>query len=395
MGQARRGRGIRVADVGETIMTVQYDFTSHLTLFCRLLRGQGLLIGSQEIADSVNALTKVEVMDKARVYWALRTVLVSRREEIGVFDQLFDRFWDFETPVRKPSAGPGTGQGWGPKNLRKYPTGFLTPEHDVHSKDTVIQLLRTGASANEVFSEKDLTVLGANELSEFSRIAARMVRALASRPGRRRKSHRRKGAIDLRGALRLSLTTGGDPVRLPRKRRVPRVPRLLVLLDVSGSMDRHTRLLLQLVYAITQHTRHIETFVFSTSVDRVTRQLKAPSFGEALRRVGRIASHWSGGTRIGESLTTLNTEYEALQDRYTTVILLSDGWDTGDPDVLTREIRRMQRRVRRVIWLNPLMGTKDYEPLTRGLQAATPYVDHFVSAISLNSLKRLPQLLRS
>ena len=132
-------------------MTVQYDFTSHLTLFCRLLRGQGLLIGSQEIADSVNALTKVEVMDKARVYWALRTVLVSRREEIGVFDQLFDRFWDFETPVRKPSAGPGTGQGWGPKNLRKYPTGFLTPEHDVHSKDTVIQLLRTGASANEVF----------------------------------------------------------------------------------------------------------------------------------------------------------------------------------------------------------------------------------------------------
>ncbi len=376
-------------------MTVQYDFTSHLTLFCRLLRGQGLLIGSQEIADSVNALTKVEVMDNARVYWALRTVLVSRREEIGVFDQLFDRFWDFETPVRKPSAGPGTGQGWGPKNLRKYPTGFLTPEHDVHSKDTVIQLLRTGASANEVFSEKDLTVLGANELSEFSRIAARMVRALASRPGRRRKSHRRKGAIDLRGALRLSLTTGGDPVRLPRKRRVPRVPRLLVLLDVSGSMDRHTRLLLQLVYAITQHTRHIETFVFSTSVDRVTRQLKAPSFGEALRRVGRIASHWSGGTRIGESLTTLNTEYEALQDRYTTVILLSDGWDTGDPDVLTREIRRMQRRVRRVIWLNPLMGTKDYEPLTRGLQAATPYVDHFVSAISLNSLKRLPQLLRS
>ena len=376
-------------------MTVQYDFTSHLTLFCRLLRGQGLLIGSQEIADSVNALTKVEVMDKARVYWALRTVLVSRREEIGVFDQLFDRFWDFETPVRKPSAGPGTGQGWGPKNLRKYPTGFLTPEHDVHSKDTVIQLLRTGASANEVFSEKDLTVLGANELSEFSRIAARMVRALASRPGRRRKSHRRKGAIDLRGALRLSLTTGGDPVRLPRKRRVPRVPRLLVLLDVSGSMDRHTRLLLHLVYAITQHTRHIETFVFSTSVDRVTRQLKAPSFGEALRRVGRIASHWSGGTRIGESLTTLNTEYEALQDRYTTVILLSDGWDTGDPDVLTREIRRMQRRVRRVIWLNPLMGTKDYEPLTRGLQAATPYVDHFVSAISLNSLKRLPQLLRS
>ena len=376
-------------------MTVQYDFTSHLTLFCRLLRGQGLLIGSQEIADSVNALTKVEVMDKARVYWALRTVLVSRREEIGVFDQLFDRFWDFETPVEKPSAGPGTGQGWGPKNLRKYPTGFLTPEHDVHSKDTVIQLLRTGASANEVFSEKDLTVLGANELSEFSRIAARMVRTLASRPGRRRKSHRRKGAIDLRGALRLSLTTGGDPVRLPRKRRVPRVPRLLVLLDVSGSMDRHTRLLLQLVYAITQHTRHIETFVFSTSVDRVTRQLKAPSFGEALRRVGRIASHWSGGTRIGESLTTLNTEYEALQDRYTTVILLSDGWDTGDPDVLTREIRRMQRRVRRVIWLNPLMGTKDYEPLTRGLQAATPYVDHFVSAISLNSLKRLPQLLRS
>ena len=376
-------------------MQPQYDFISHLTRFCRVLRDHGLLIGPNETADAVRAVSLVDMMDRGRVYWTLRSLMLSRREEIGIFDELFERFWSFEPQPTRPPMTQGMGPAGGMRDLKPRPRSIVLPENDSRSDDTFLQIVRTGASAAEVATERDLTVLQSDELSELSRIAARMVRALASRPGRRRKRHKRKGIPDLRGALRLNLATGGEPIRLPRMRRVPRVPRLMVLLDVSGSMDRHARLLLQLVYAVTQHTKRVETFVFSTSVTRVTRQMKAPSFGEALRRVGAAVDHWSGGTRIGESIARVNADYEGLQDRYTTVFLLSDGWETGEPQQLAREMRRMQRRVRSVVWLNPLLGTQDYEPLARGLQAVMPYVDHFVSAKDISHLKRLPQLLRA
>ena len=375
-------------------MPAGYDFVSHLTRFCRALRGHGMLVGPPDTSDAIRALRVVDVMDYGRVYWVLRSVLVSRHDELSVFDQLFERFWDFEpVPTRRPM--PSTSPFGGMRELRPRPRVALEPEHDAESPDLYIQVARTGASASEVVSHRDLTLLRADELSELSRVAARMVRALASRPGRRRRRHRRKGSPDLRGAYRQSLATGGEPVRIPRLRRVPRVPRLLVLLDVSGSMDRHTQLLLQLVYAVALRTRRVEIFAFSTSVTRVTRQLQAPSFMEALRRVGDAVDHWSGGTRIGECIARINASYDALEDRQTTVLLLSDGWETGEPEGLAREMRRMQRRVRRVVWLNPLLGTPGYEPLSRGLQAVTPYVDHFLSAASVADLRRLPQLLRA
>ena len=374
-------------------MPRQHDFVAHVTGFCRVLRGHGLLVGPRETADAIRALSLVDVMDQSRVYWAIRTVLLSRHEDASIFDELWAKFSDFETPPGRPDVIPGTSQGGGMREFRRNTRSEPLLEHEASSRETLIQTVRTGASATEVISDKDLTVLGSNELSELSRIAASMVRALAARPGRRRRRHNRKGTPDLRGAFRLNLSTGGDLIRLPRLRRVPRIPRLLVLLDVSGSMDRHAKLLLQLVYAVAQHTRRVETFVFSTAVTRVTRELKAQSFDEALQRVGRVVSHWSGGTRIGESLACINAEHEVLEDRYTTVLLLSDGWETGDPEDLARQIRRMRRRVRSVVWLNPLLGTQDYQPLSRGLQAVIPYVDHFVSAMDVHHLRRLPRLL--
>ncbi len=237
-------------------------------------------------------------------------------------------------------------------------------------------------------------MLRGDRLAEVSEIAARLLRSLPSRPGRRLRRHRRKGLPDLRSALRRSLSYGGELVEIPRRRRTPRVPRLLVLLDVSGSMDRSAGLLLQLVYALGQRTGRVETFVFSTSLTRVTRLLRAPSFSEALAGVGGLVSHWSGGTRIGECLGTLNREHAHLLDRSTSVFILSDGWDTGEPEQLSREMAALRRRVHRVIWLNPLLGTPDYAPLTRGLQAAHPYVDTFASALDIEQLRRLPGLLK-
>ena len=371
----------------------EYDLITHVTRFCRVLRDYGLLVGPQEAADAIRAVGAVELMERGRVYWTLRAVLVSRRDELPVFDELFERLWTFEPMPTRPPGRRGDGRP-GPRDLRRRPGASHIYEHDAESDHPLVQILRDGASPRAVASTPDLTGLSADALGDLSRIAARMVRALASRPGRRRRRHPRKGVPDLRGALRLSLTTGGEPVRLPRMRRVPRVPRLLVLVDVSGSMDRHAALLLQLVYAVAQQTRRMETFVFSTSVTRVTRELRLPSFSEARRRIGQAVDHWSGGTRIGESLSRINEMSNGLLDRHTTVLLLSDGWDTGEPQDLAREVRRVRRRARSLVWLNPLLGGVDYEPLTRGLLAAAPHVDHFVPAGTVDALKRLPYLLR-
>ena len=377
-------------------MSPDYDFTTHVTRFCRILRGHGLLVGPPEAASAVNAIGRVDMMHYGRVYWTLRSVLVSRHEEIAIFDQLFERLWNFEPQPTRPYLEPSEDPRGGPREFRKRPSAALMVESDDDSENSLVEVLRSGASTAETSKDTDLTVLRADELAELSKIAARMIRALASRPGRRRKRHKRKGSADLRGVLRESLATGGEPpVRIPRLRRVPRVPRLLVLLDVSGSMDRHAKLLLQLAYAVSQQTKRVETFVFSTSVTRVTRELAAPSFSEALARISGRVKHWSGGTRIGESLARMNGEFGELQSRHTTVFLLSDGWETGEPEGLAREMRRMQRRVRSIIWLNPLMGTRDFAPLSRGLQAVSPYVDHFVSAMDVGHLKRLPALLRA
>ncbi len=373
-----------------------YDFTAHLTRFCRALRGHGLLVGPQETADAIAAVERAGIMSETRIYWSLRALLVSRREQFPIFDRLFYQFWNFEPISPRPESDGGPKTSFGQtRTVGRLPRGLGVPEDDPYSRDTVIQLLRTGASARQATGGRDLSSLAEGaDAAEIQRIAARMVRALASRPGRRRKRHRRRGVPDLRGAMRLSLATGGDAVRLPRLRRVRRIPRLLLLLDVSGSMDKHARLMLRLAHAVGQQTGRVETFAFSTAITRITRALAAPNFDEALYRAGAAVEHWSGGTRIGESLRVVNTMYERLEDRFTTVFLLSDGWETGDTGQLARELSRMRLRTRGIVWLNPLAGTEDFEPLARGLRAAMPYVDHFVPAGNVESLKRLPGLLR-
>ncbi len=375
-------------------MQPRYDLVFHTVRFCRSLRGHGLLVGPSETADAVRSLGLVDLMDGDQVYWALRTILVSRMDEIAAFDDCFWQFWNFRLPHPTSPGLPSHGESGVMRYSRQRGRVDLSNGGQEEAEPPRVSVVRTGASPVEVIASRDLTALQRNDLAEVSQIAARMIRALPARPGRRRRRHRRKGVPDLRGAFRLSLSHDGELIMLPRRRRVPRTPRFLVLLDVSGSMDRHVGLLLQLIYALEQQRGRVETFVFSTSLTRVTRDLKAPSFSEALRRVGNAARHWSGGTRIGECLGTLNDEYAHLLDRNTSVFLLSDGWETGDPDRLARELARLRKQVRRLVWLNPLLGTPDYEPLSLGLQVARSHVDTFASALDLAHLKRLPGLLR-
>ena len=370
------------------------DLVSHTVRFCRALRDRGLLVGSGETAAALRALALVDVMDREQVYWGLRSLLVSRPHEAPAFDECFHAFWTLRTPEAAQGMGMPAPARAGPMVPTRYRLGAGDGSQSGRDGPSV-GILRTGASPREVSGRPDLTVFRRDRLDEVFHLAARLVRALPSRPGRRRKPHRRKGTPDLRRAIRMSLHHGGDLIEVPRRRRAPRVPRLLVLLDGSGSMERYANLLLQLVYALGQRAGRIETFVFTTSLTRVTRQLRAPSFSEAMARVGEQVSHWSGGTRIGECLATLNRDHAHLLDRSTSVVLLSDGWETGKPEALAEELGRIRRRVRRLVWLNPLMGTPGYEPLTVGLQAARPHVDVFASAMDLEHLKRLPGVLRA
>ena len=372
----------------------EHDLVSHLIRFCRSLREHGLLVGPSETADAARSLGLVDLLDRDQVYWAFRAVLVSRADEIAVFDECFCRFWRFQFPIHRPPFRDESIQVGGISAPRSQERTAADNQDSERAHPEMVHVIRTGASPVEVVARRDLTVFRGNDLAQMSEIAARIIRALPSRPGRRLRRHHRKGSPDLRSAFRLNLAHGGDLITIPRRRRMPRIPRLLVLLDVSGSMDRHAELLLQLVYALGQRTRRVETFVFSTSLTRVTHQLKAPSLSVALRRIGDLVRHWSGGTRIGQCLETLNSEYAHILDRNTSVLLLSDGWETGDPDHLAGEMARLRKRVRRLIWLNPLLGTPDYAPLTLGLQAAGPHVDLFASALDLAQLKRLPGLLR-
>jgi uncharacterized protein with von Willebrand factor type A (vWA) domain len=192
--------------------------------------------------------------------------------------------------------------------------------------------------------------------------------------------------------MRALLRTGGEPLSLAWRRRRIRRTRLVILCDVSGSMDVHARFLLQFLYAMQDAFARVETFVFSTALTRITDHLRTMTFGQALERLAGVRG-FSGGTRIGASLAQFEERWGRLVDRRTVVVILSDGWDTGEPAVLGEALRRIHRRAGRVLWLNPLLGNPEYQPLTQGMQAALPHVDVFAPAHNLESLRSMVRYL--
>jgi hypothetical protein len=227
---------------------------------------------------------------------------------------------------------------------------------------------------------------------EQARIGAALA-ALRWTPGERRTRRWIRGRgprVDLRRAVAASWRTGGDVAALPRRRRRTRPRPLVLLCDISGSMERYSRMLLLFAHAVVKQRPRVETFVFSTELTRVTRQIRRRRPGAALSAMSRAVPDWSGGTRIGASLRTFNQRWaRQVLNGGPMVLLISDGWDRGEPAQLRREIARLQRSCHRLVWLNPLLGTEDYAPLTRGLQAAMPFVDDFLPARTLANFEDL------
>ncbi|HZX40512.1 MAG TPA: VWA domain-containing protein, partial [Myxococcaceae bacterium] len=224
-------------------------------------------------------------------------------------------------------------------------------------------------------------------------LARRIARRLRARPGRRWKHAPRGDQISLRRTMREAMKTGGEISTLTYRERKLRRTRLVVLADVSGSMDLYARLLLQFLYALQNAFASVETFVFATRLNRVTDELRAPGYREALGGLSARVQDWSGGTRIGESLAAFLEGWPRLVDRRTVVVVLSDGWETGNPEVLGQALATLRRRAGRLVWLNPLLGSPGYEPLTKGMQAALPHLDVFAPANDLASLEHLARHL--
>jgi uncharacterized protein with von Willebrand factor type A (vWA) domain len=359
----------------------------NLIVFGRLLRRSGIDVHVGRMIDVTDALQHVDLGSRDEVYHTCRALLVHRHDQLAMFDRAFEMFWRVHlgrSASVKGASRPGDpGGGHGPGEWAAL--GELDAVDESHATPQVMQTWSdVGALADKDFGE-----FTAEEITR-ARIA---LDRLVWSPGERRTRRWVPGGgsrIDLRRALARSLRTGGDVIVLPRRTRRIRPRPIVLLCDVSGSMERYSRMLLHFAHALTRRQRRVEAFLFSTELTRITMQLRARRIGDAVSAVTRAVPDWSGGTRIGAAIRQFHQQWMRRALRGGPVVLLiSDGWDRGDPDVLRAQIARLQRSCHRLIWLNPLIGTVGYEPLTRGLQAALPFVDDFLPARTLTNLADL------
>lgn len=373
------------------------SLAANLLAFARVLRALGLDVSPGQARDALTAAVAVGLSKRDDVYHALRATLVSRAADLPVFALAFDAFWADHGAGRQrqtPSAGreaestgaelvlPDTGHAGAPESD--------APESD-HASERPPEVVRTWSGA-DTLRDQDFADVSPAEL-EHIRAA---LSALTWNPGRRRTRRWARGRgprVDLRRAWRDSVRHGGL-LRLPTRTRTTRPRPLVLLADVSGSMERYSRMLLHFAYALQRTRGRVQVFLFSTRLTNVTRELARGSVDAAVRAVSQRVPDWSGGTRIGDALKAFHVRWaRSVLSRRPVVLMVSDGWDRGDPTVLQQQVARLQRSCHRLIWLSPLLGTVDYRPLTRGLVAALPFVDDFLPARTLGNLEDLARYL--
>ena len=371
---------------------------NNTVLFCRALRERGLLATPSEAIDAVTTLSLIDLDDRQETFLSLRGVLTSRVEDFPVFEEVFESFWSRLS--RNPNSRKvveredhSTSVRLSSREHRQKGLAFFLEHWGAGESRATEPINFPGASDVESDAEKDFSLFGADELEEISRLARRIARRLSRCPSRRWENAGRGPKVDLRRTLRQSLRNGGEFINLSFKRRKEKKTRLVVICDVSGSMDLYSQVLLQFVHGLQNSFARVETFVFSTTLERITGHLRNNSYRQALERLGINVRGWSGGTLIGASVGSFNSGWPKLVDKRAVVIILSDGWDTGEPEQLSAALANLRRRAGKLIWLNPLLGSPAYQPLVRGMQSALPYIDVFAPLHNLASLRQLERHL--
>lgn len=365
----------------------------NLVNFARLLKLAELDVTSGRVIDAGRALAAIDVGQMEDVRRALRANFITAEDQRALFDLLFDLYWrgGAGAPGALPptktlpaeSEQPPGAQGRGRALISPTPSFRPWAENPAAT-----------ANSHDLLTTKDFSAYTADEIVRGRRLLRQLAPKLATALSRRRRSARGRGAIDLRRSIRHSVKHGGEVVELLRQRRRRRKLRLVVLCDVSGSMDSYSRFLVQFLYALQNELRGVSTFVFSTRLNEVTRLLKTRSFDDALAQLSSGVDAWSGGTSIGASLYAFDRGYSRQRiDARTVIVIISDGWDRGDTTLLARAMRSFKRRSHTIVWLNPLLASPGYQPIARGMATALPFIDHFLPADSLESLARAGRAL--
>ena len=370
-----------------------------LGLLAVSLRAGGVRVGVGELLAAHRALAAVDPSSRRDSYHALRTVLCSRHDDLEVFDAAFVECFG------EPHPGlPRESQLPEELDLAKLvmPRAPLPPDDLGREREPTAlddEPRPVAWSSIELLREKDFAEFTGAERDAARALIQRLARRGPRRASRRTRPASRRGPRpagarqDLRRTMRASLRYGGEPVERRWRERTDRPRPVVLVCDVSGSMEAYARMLVQYMQASVAARRRVEAFAFGTRLTRITHELRGREPDAAVARAADAVADWSGGTRIGESLAALNREHARDVGRGAAVVILSDGWDRGDPIQLQAEMERLSRVAESVIWLNPLKASPEYEPLTRGMQAALPHVDHFLAGNSIASLEELADLL--
>ena len=350
--------------------------------FARALRHEGLDVPVGSVTTYVEALGAVGVDRADAVYWAGRTTLVRRPDDVPIYDAVFVAFWQ-----RQDMTAPSRAEE------EVVALDAFDALDAAGGDDGEAPALAVRATPRETLRHKDFAAYSADELSEARKLMADLRLTGALRRSRRLRAAGRAGSRpDVRRTVRAALRTGGEPLRRPSLQPALRPRPVVLLCDVSGSMEPYTRALLRFVHAAVVGRRRIEAFVFATRLTRITRHLRWRDPDAALARAGAAVADWESGTRLGTVLAEFNTRWRDLA-RGAVVVVLSDGWDTGDPSDLGAEMERLRRRAHRIVWVNPVKASPGYAPLARGMAAALPHVDDFVEGHSLDAMERLVEVI--
>lgn len=374
---------------------------ANVMLFARILRYAGLPIGPGKILTAIDALAAIDVTVRADVYWTLHAILVERHSQTELYQVAFEQFWavrsqdDLDFSVFDSDGGdlkPDIEREVPRRVAEAMANAGLGHRKDVEEREVEFDSAGTW-SAVEQLRSKDFESMSTDELAATRRAMRRIKLPIPELPSRRFRPHSAGRRIDMRATLRGTVRSGGG-IDLKCKKRTRRHPPLVVLCDISGSMEAYARMLLHFLHAVTNDQDRVHTFLFGTRLTNVTHHLSHTDPDVALRRVGEAVQDWSGGTRIGDAIATFNRQWSRrVLGQGAVVLLISDGLDRDGGDGLGAEMERLQKSCRRLIWLNPLLRFDGFEPKSAGVRAMLPYVDEFRAVHNLNSLTSLADAL--
>ena len=374
----------------------------NLLAFGRALKQLGVKVSLSQVIDASRSVEFVDIADKADFRTLLRSNLISQKEDFPVFDMLFDYFWREQSYERVPMetveiqgtpTESGAQEGGDEEGLENAVAEAVAAENI--PLENLDEFSVPTYSPQELLNRKDFSEMGVEESRAIARAILLIATKIATQISRRKKLGRKGNVVDPRWTMRKNMKYGGEIIDLVNRKRRIKKTRVVLLCDVSGSMDCYSRFLIQFMYGLQNELWGVETFVFSTSLSRITHLIRTKDIANALEKISGSILGWSGGTNIGRSLHTFNRNFApSMVTHRTVVVVISDGWDRGDVSLLEREMQDLKRRCKKIIWLNPLLASENYEPLCKGMQAALPYLDLFLSVHNVNSLITLGRTLQ-